>query len=384
MTALETMQAAYRDRDRLAREHHAAGGKVVAYMCDNVPAELIRAAGMMPYRLSGDASRSRSEVSALIGSVHTTRLVGLEFMDATTARFVAGDLDFADYVVVPHNRKQVQVLGVILESIKVNKPDIPLPEFHYLDRTYVRDFLTSGYNRKCLMQLVAKVEEWSGAEISADAMRAAIAEAAETRRLLREVNALRQGDAPRVSGVEALEIYGASHFMEPQAFQKALTEFIAEANAREPLSGKRVYMGGSPLDHTAFYRIVEDAGAIVVAEDHCWGARCAELTVGEDGDPFEALAARFVAQPACSLRASIDDITDANVARARASGAQGAIYNVMQGDTPQMWETPSQLDALREGGMPCLHLKRVPYRIEDPAPIAEQVSAFVAELGEAN
>ncbi len=55
----------------------------------------------------------------------------------------------------------------------------------------------------------------------------------------------------------------------------------------------------------------------------------------------------------------------------------------MQGDTPQMWETPSQLDALREQGMPCLHMKRVPYRIEDPAPLAEQVSAFIAQIEEA-
>lgn len=384
MTALETMQAAYRNRDNQAREHHATGGKVAAYMCDNVPAEMLRAAGVMPYRLSGDASRSRKEISALIGSVHTTRLVGLEFMDATTARLVAGDLDFVDYLVVPHNRKQVQVLGVILESIRVNKPEVALPDFHYLDRTYVRDFLTSGYNRKCLMQLRAKLEEWTGAAISADAMRAAIAEAAETRRLLRELNTLRQGDAPRVSGVEALEIYGASHFMEPRTFQAALAEFIIEARARDPLPGVRIYLGGSPLDHTAFYEIVESAGAVIVAEDHCWGARCAELDIDGHDDPFEALAARFVAQPACSLRASIDDITRANVARAAGSGAQGAIYHVMQGDTPQMWETPSQLDALRDRGMPCLHLKRVPYRIEDPAPIAEQVSAFVANLGEAN
>ncbi|GGF59054.1 2-hydroxyacyl-CoA dehydratase subunit D [Alteromonas lipolytica] len=380
MNPLERLKNAYYNREEYARQWHASGRKVVGYVCDNVPAELFTAAGMLPYRLSGKPQRNVKEVNSLLGSVHTSRLVGTEFIDTITASLVAGELDFIDYLVVPHNRKNVQALGALLLSTKQNLPDIPVPEFYYLDRTYLRNYLTSGYNRKSLMQLVSKVESWTGNAIDAATMRKTLEDAAQTRSLLREVNALRGNGAPKITGVEALEIYGAAHFMPTEEFQQTARAFIEEAKARPVLTGKRLYMGGSPLDNPALYALIEQQNGVIVAEDHCWGARCAEQDVNDHDDPFEALAARFVAQPACSLLASIDDTTAAVVRRALNSGAQGAIFNVINGDKSQMWETPSQFDQLREQGLPCLHLKRQPYNIVDPAPVSDAVAQFLEQV----
>ena len=68
MTVLDTFRHHYRHRDRAARAWKAAGGKVVGYLCDNVPEELIMAAGFLPYRLSGDPR------------------VGADALDATSSR----------------------------------------------------------------------------------------------------------------------------------------------------------------------------------------------------------------------------------------------------------------------------------------------------------
>ena len=49
--ALETLCVAYRERDRAARAWKAAGGRVVGYLCDNIPEELILAEAARLVRL---------------------------------------------------------------------------------------------------------------------------------------------------------------------------------------------------------------------------------------------------------------------------------------------------------------------------------------------
>ena len=56
MSALEELKSAYVERKAAARAWKAKGGKVVGYLDHTTPQELIEAAGMMPYRISGDTS----------------------------------------------------------------------------------------------------------------------------------------------------------------------------------------------------------------------------------------------------------------------------------------------------------------------------------------
>jgi len=378
--ALAPLVEAYQDRAGHAREAHARGARVVGYLCDNVPVELIRAAGFIPYRLSGDTKRSREEIADLVTPVHARRFAGNEFVEAIYATLASGELDFLDYLVVPHNRKAVLAMLQSIELLRAAKPGFRVPEGYCLDRSYARNFLTSGFNQASLHRFAAALGKWRGPPITDDELRQGIAEGARCRSLLREVNALRTSEAPRITGSEALHVYGASHFMAPAKFEKAASAFLEEARARGVLPGLRIYVGGSPLDHPQFYELVESLGAVVVAEDQCWGARCADLDVAADCAPLDALARRFDRQPACSLLGSLDAVTDAVVARMTASGAEAAIFTVTRGDLAQMWETPSQVDALRARGIPCLHLGRQPYNLGDTSKVADEIAAFLSEV----
>lgn len=374
----ELLRQAYNNRHSYARQCAGERKKVVGYICDNVPAELIRAAGFIPFRLSGDSARSRSEIADLITPVHARRFAGNEFIEALYAPLAAGELDFLEYLVVPHNRKAVQSVIQSVELLRASAPRFHVPTTHCLDRTYSRSFVTSGYNQASLHRFAAVLEEWRGAPISEVALREAIAQAGRVRAILRSVTALRSSPAPRISGTEALIIYGASHYMDPDEFEATATAFLAEAEARAPLTGLRVYLGGSPLDHPQFYQLVEQSGAIIVAEDHCWGARCAELALDGDVSPLDAIARRFDRQPACSLLGSLDAITQSVVSRMTSSGAEAAIFTVTRGDMAQMWETPSQVEALRALGVPCLHLARQPYTVTDADKLLDQLQAFLS------
>jgi benzoyl-CoA reductase/2-hydroxyglutaryl-CoA dehydratase subunit BcrC/BadD/HgdB len=375
---LDEMRRSYRQRDAVARSWRAAGGRVVGYVCDNVPAELIRAAGFLPYRLSGDHQSSREQIAERIVPYHARRFAGAEFIEAIFAGIVAGQYDFLDYLVVPHNRKIVATLMQSVENLRPHRPPGALPEVHFLDRTYTRSFLASAYNRNSLRQLVTRLEQWSGRPLDREELQAVVASANQTRALLRELNALRCSREPRVSGSEALEIIGACHYLPVAGCNALLADFLQAARHRRPLPGVRIYLGGSPWDHPQFYQLVESAGAVIVAEDHCWGARCADLML--DGDPFDAIAERFAQQAACSMLGSLSETVQAVARRAAASGAQAAIFAVIQGDQAQMWETPSEVEALQELGIPALHLRNQPYGVSDRSAVQAAIAEFLAAL----
>jgi hypothetical protein len=64
--ALALLTAHYRQPELSARRWKEARGRVAGYFCDAVPRELIRAAGLFPYRVSGDGSGQRGQSARLV------------------------------------------------------------------------------------------------------------------------------------------------------------------------------------------------------------------------------------------------------------------------------------------------------------------------------
>src|SRR5262249_29903973 len=188
----------------------------------------------------------------------------------------------------------------------------------------------------------------------------AIAARNEQRALLGQVSALRSADPPRLSGVDSLHVVGASMTMPLREHAALLRALLAGADQLGPCEGVRVFVGGSPHDHPACYEAVEACGATVVAEDHCWGNRAADLPVRTDLEPLQALANRFHQQPACSIRFPLSSTVDACVRRAALARAQAAIFFDLEHETAQVWETPAEIRALDERGIPSLHLREQP------------------------
>ena len=56
--------------------------------------------------------------------------------------------------------------------------------------------------------------------------------------------------------------------------------------------------------------------------------------------------------------------------------AQGVVFNVFRFDEMQAWETPDEIKALKEKGIPSLYLKDQPYVITDPESIKEMITEF--------
>lgn len=382
-TAVEALRTAYLDRTAAARAWHEAGGVVVGYLCDVVPDELLTAAGLLPFRVSGDPDLGVDLVDAYVDTYRTafssrSRRVG--FTTSVLEAALRGDLDFLDFLVVPHTRSAVQSIYRELELARDHRPPGRIPTMYYLDKAYAHSAPTVAFDRDEVLAFAEQVQEWAGRTVTPEDLAAASAERNALRRLLARVTAARRTDPPCVHGSDAMRAFSLATAMPAAQAAPLISEWLDEAAAGNALTGPRIFLAGSPQDHPAVYELIESTGATVVADDHCWGDRCASGVLADTADPLSGIVDRFHTTPACSVQFPFADAVDRFAARVRAARCDAVVFWVLEGDDLQLWETPEQIAAVDRLGLPVLHLPGQPYgRLPEPE-TRDQVRTFVSTL----
>lgn len=370
MNPIDQLRAAAADPEAAARAHKDAGGRVIAFLCDNVPLELISAAGIMPLRIHGRPATRSGSSEKIVDRLYPPDVTQRPAFVASMLDIILdGVVDVADAIIVPHNRNAVQAMHRELRDAAA-ADGVPVPDTWYLDKAWSPGEPARAYDAAAVAGLRDRIVALTGKNITDDALRVAIDTTNAARDLVRRASELR---GATLSGSDAHTIIAAFWSLPAERFIELAEAALAAMDARA--SGPRIYLGGSPQDHTGLYDIVERAGATIVAEDHCWGARAADGVLRTDISPIEAIMERFHAFPACSIRFPLQRTIDANLARAQAARADAAIFAVADRDTVQAWETPEQVSAFAAAGIPTLHLRRQGYVPDDAA--EEAIARFV-------
>ncbi len=374
-SAGEELAKAYRERDRAALEWKSRGGQVIGCMGDDVPEELLMAAGFLPIRICGSPDADLAAADQYVERAFDP-LIRAQFAQIV----VHGAYRYLDHLVVSKSSDQLVRIFYYLRALRQMEPTAPVPDLYFAELLHTRYRSSALYNRERMREFRQVIQGWRGAPISDEALAGAIAVANENRRLLRELAALRVSEALRVSGAEALEVIGASMFLPREEHSRLLQSFLSEAQDRLLLSGVRLFVTGSPQDNTQFYELVESCGAVIVAEDHDWGNRHAEGTVDPQADPIDAIVDRYHSRTPSASRASISARVNALVDQVQASRAEGVIAFILQKDDAPAWDYPEQRRALEALGIPMLVVDDQPYPCADGETLRQQVRPFVERI----
>ena len=344
MDPLNTMKKYYKRRDLAAREWKEKGGKVVGYLSNDVPEEMILAAGFFPFRVSGDPWSGTEEADKYTEPFYDPTVRSMFNM------LLAGKYDFLDFIVIPHSNDAILKLYYHLRDAQQINPSLKLPDLYLFDILHTRFWMTGLYIRDRVRELRKKLEEWSGKEMSNESLSPAIAIGNENKMLLKKVAALRAAEPSRLSGVEALQIIGSSMFMLKEEHNRLLRQFLKEAElpARD---GVRLFIEGSDLDHLQFYELVESCKATIVAENSSWGNRYFDDPVDPFLDPIEAISDRYHLKSPSPRMHSIDRRIEYCLRSAVEARAQGVIFFFLEWDSAPAWDYPDQKKVLEEKGL---------------------------------
>ncbi len=349
------------------------GSKVLGYFCSALPEEMVTAAGMLPVRLRATGSEGTELSDTFFSSINCS------FPRHAFNAALRGDFDFADGVVIfnscdhirriyDHWTRQLDTPFVKILSLP-KKAEQPQVEFF----------------RHELAGLMEAMQEHFGVEISNDKLKEAIKLHNESRQLMRKIYEFRKSKNPPITGAETLAITVASTAMPQKVFNELLKEIIDELNtakgSEEPRA--RILLMGGELDNPEYVKVIEDQGALVVADTLCFGSRMLWKDVSEEiDDPLTALAQYIIAdRPSCARVFTEYESRAAYIqSMIKDFDVDGAIFTRLTFCETWGFEQFSLKNDFKEWDIPLLCLDRE-YTLSGVGQLKTRVQAFLETMG---
>ncbi|MBI1987957.1 MAG: 2-hydroxyacyl-CoA dehydratase [Nitrospinae bacterium] len=378
MTGSATALAEWREQaqgfpeNRFIREWKGQGRKVIGWVCIYVPEEIIYAAGMLPYRVSGDNEELELKKAESFLYINTCSFARTGFQLA-----LEGHYDFLDGLVAGETCDGARRLYDVWQRNR------PLPFMHvygiprkFIDRS-VRIYRTD------LEELKNRLELFAGREISPELLRQAIQVYNRGRRLLRALYELRKMDPPPLSGAEVLEVVKAAMRMPRDSYNALLERLLAELSAGngppQPPSKIRLMVLGSILNNSHFLQGIEEVGAAVVTDELCTGTRYFWGEVDESLDPMEALARYYLNRPPCARFQPNDRRFEHIFRMIEEFKVHGVISEIVRYCVPYGHDKPFIKERLQQRDLPVLELD-LEYGLGHSGQVRTRVEAFIEML----
>lgn len=361
--------------------HQQGGGKVFGTFCVYVPDEIIFAAGAIATGLCG-GSQFWVAGGEKVLPANTCPLIKASVgarLDGTCPFFKIADM-FIGETTCDGKKKAWEILN---QDVPVHVMDIPQMKREKDIAAWADEIKT----------LIKRVEEFTGNQVTAEALAETIKLINGKRKALARLYATRQHAPLPISGKDALLVTQIAFYDDPARFTAQTNALCDELEQRIatgvgvfPADTPRILVTGTPLaiPNWKLHHIIETSGAAVVVEELCTGTRYFENLVDESGTTLEeqvqALAQRYM-QTNCACftpnTGRIDDI----LRLVKEYQVDGVIDCNLQFCGLYSTETYLVQQALKEAGVPVLHLE-TDYSEQDMEQLRTRVQAFIEMLGE--
>jgi len=299
------------------------GARIVGFLCEYTPREIIMAAGGVPVCLCGGSAAMVEPAEKILPS-------NLCPLIKSTFGFSMGKenpfLEMADLLVAETTcdgkKKMYELLS---ETRPMHVLELPqkVDDADSFERWVVE-----------LEKFRAVLEKRFSTRITREKLRDAIRVLNRDRRLKRGLAALMKAQEPPLTGRELLAMRSQISGMESdlEQYEKALMMLPGRRLSPAASSRVRVLLTGVPLPHGAerVMDLIEGSGGLVVCQENCTGLKPVLDDVDEEArDPIRALAEKYFHLP-CSVMTRNEARLDRIQALAREYRAQCVIELVWQ------------------------------------------------------
>lgn len=355
------------------------GGKVVGTYCLYVPEEIIRAAGAWSVGICAGAEWAYDQVE--------------QVLPRNTCALIKSMMGFKLGQVCPYLEEADLLVGETTCDGKKKAYELmgELHNMHVMELPQMKRDKDLVFWRGEIVELMNKVEEMTGQQVTAESLKASIKEVNDKRRALQRIAAARAAKPSPISGKDSLLATQVAFYDDVPRFTQSMNALADELEARiaagegvAPAGAKRVLITGTPmaLPNWKLHDIVESAGGIVVGEEMCTGSRYYDKLVSEDAETLDEMideiAAKYLDINCACFTPNTGRIDDV-IRMAKELGADGVIdYTLSFCGTYQI-EAGSVEKAVKEAGIPVLRIE-TDYSAEDIGQLSTRVEAFLEML----
>lgn len=368
--------------NELVEQAKAEGQLCMGYTCFHIPEVLLNLDNCFSVRLRAPRTGS-IDIATYYMSNYTC-----EFARALVERGIEGGFNFLDGLAGVDACSMMNRFYEHFEILKMNEK----PNFFvtHCDIPYkTADYSVRHYQKQMQVRLLDVMKKNYGVDISDEAIRKAVAEHNEVCKIISEISEMRKADNPVITGYEFHILNLVSYTCPKAKILPYLKETLAELKKRKPdpkpAFRARVAVVGSEIDDPEFTKMIEEAGALVVADRYCFGSipgrEVIELT--DDEPALDQICRHYMEVAECARY-----IEDKKVLQRRETAdriarefkADGIIYEQMK--YCDFWGFERALVShimTEEYGWPVLSIDRL-YNAKGSGQLRTRFQAFVESL----
>ncbi len=368
--------------NELVREAAAEGRIAIGGVCAQIPEPLLNLPGCFQVRL-----RAPRTGSVEMGTYYMSSIL-CECCRAILERALEGGYQFLDCIVAPDACAQMNRCVENIEHLQlcekdkffVTYADVPMKSTGSALKHYVKQMQA---------HVLEPLRERYGVDVSDQAIRKAVMLQNEVSRLIREIGEYRKEEKPRITGYEFAVFCLATYCCPQDKLTGILQETALELKTRQPDERPpfraRVVLSGSEIDDPDLIRLIEDAGALVVADRYCLGSfpNRGEIRLNDEEDALTQICRTYIQWGQCPRFMNTEKIYERQVYMDRLMReyrADGIVLQQLKFCDYWGYERAHVTHAMREEyGYPVLSVDR-PYVAGNSGQLRTRVQAFVESI----
>lgn len=367
--------------NELVRKAVDEGQHAIGYTCFHIPEVLLNLDNCFSIRLRAPSTGSM-EIATYYMSNYSC-----EFARAILERSFEGGYNFLGGYAAAHtceamNRsiENVEIMKLI-ENNKFFLAQLDVPFYNGPDECKL-------YEEQITRKILKEMERVHGTDISDASIRRAVKLHNEVCRIITEIGEYRKEENPRITGYEFHILCLVSYTCPKALIVDKLRETLEELKTRKPDVKKKyrakIVLVGSEIDDPELTRLIEDSGALVVADRYCYGSFPGrqEIVLTDDKPALTQICQQYLDWSLCP-RFMMDKVESRHnfyLQLVKDFHADGIIFEAIKFCTYWGYERAlSSHIVTAEKGIPSLMIDR-PYLSRSSGQLRTRVQAFVESL----
>lgn len=274
------------------------GKLAIAYTCYHIPEVLLNLDNCFSVRLRAPRTGSMDIATYYMSSF----LCG--YSKALLERGIEGGYNFLSALIGSETCSEMNRTYEHFELLSL----VPNDKFFvtFIDSPFkIEKHTVKHYANQLRVKILDKLHQVYGVDVSDDALKKAVEEHNEICRLITEIGEYRKEENPRITGYEFHVLCIATYCCPKYLILDKLRETAEELKTREPDAKKnyraKIVVVGSEMDDPDFTKLIEDSGALVVADRFCFGSLPGreEIVLNDDEDILTQIALHYMKTSQC-------------------------------------------------------------------------------------
>ncbi len=284
--------------NELVKQAISEGKKAIAYTCYHIPEVLLNLDNCFSVRLRAPRTGSMDIATYYLSSY----LCG--YSKALLERGIEGGYNFLSALIGSESCSEMnrtyehfEILNLVKnDKFFVSISDIPFK---------IAPHTIKHYKNQMQTRVLDRLHETYGIDISEKSLRKAVEEHNEVCRLITEIGEYRKEENPRITGYEFHILNLVTYCCPKYLIIDKLRETAQELKTRQPDEKKsyraKVVVCGSEMDDPDFTKLIEESGALVVADRYCFGSLPGreEIILNDTDDVLEQIIIHYMKTCQC-------------------------------------------------------------------------------------